>query len=86
MMYKKRDLCELEPHYTRHVMAMTGEGLHSKSDIAAELAVRDAKIEFLLTISGYEGSLPEFEDLRDAKAALKTIQEAVPSFLSKVAK
>ena len=39
-----RDLPTLEPHYSRHVSALTTEGLHSKSDIAAELAWRDAEI------------------------------------------
>lgn len=34
-------------HYDKHVSAMTGEQLHSKSDIAAELAFRDAEIERL---------------------------------------
>jgi len=38
-------LDKLEPHYSRHVSAMTTEGLWSKSDIAAELAVRDARLE-----------------------------------------
>ena len=34
----------LEPYYSQHVAAMTAEDLHSKSDIAAELAFRDAEI------------------------------------------
>ncbi|MDV6318756.1 hypothetical protein [Chromohalobacter sp. HP20-39] len=34
-------------HYCRHVSAMTGEDLHSKSAIAAELAYRDIQIEAL---------------------------------------
>jgi hypothetical protein len=33
--------------YLRHVMAMTAEGLHEKSAIAAELAFRDLQIEKL---------------------------------------
>ena len=37
----------LEPHYSRHVSAMTTESLHEKSDIAAELAFRDAQIDEL---------------------------------------
>ena len=37
----------LEPHYSRHVSAMTTEGLHEKADIAAELAFRDAQIDKL---------------------------------------
>lgn len=46
--YAERDIMELDElggYYTRHVMAMTGENLHSKSDIAAELAFRDMQIE-----------------------------------------
>lgn len=30
--------------YICHIMAMTAEGLHAKSDIAAQLAWRDAEI------------------------------------------
>ena len=37
----------LEPHYSAHVAAMTSEALHGKSEIAAELAYRDARIEEL---------------------------------------
>jgi hypothetical protein len=40
-------LHELEPHYSAHVEAMTTEDLRFKSDIAAELAFRDAEIERL---------------------------------------
>ena len=35
------------PEYCRHVSAMTGEDLHSKADIAEELAWRDIQIERL---------------------------------------
>jgi hypothetical protein len=38
---------DLEPHYTKHVGAMTEEGLHSKSAIAEQLAWRDKTIERL---------------------------------------
>lgn len=41
------DSDELMPHYLRHVSAMTTEGLHAKSAIAAELAWRDAKVAAL---------------------------------------
>lgn len=34
-------------YYCRHVAAMTEEGLHSKADIAAELAHRDNRIDEL---------------------------------------
>lgn len=43
-LYGERDTEALEPHYWNHVSAMTGEQLHSKSAIAAELAFRDAQI------------------------------------------
>ena len=46
--YADRDVMELDKlgnYYCRHVSAMTKEGLHEKSDIAAELAHRDAQIE-----------------------------------------
>lgn len=43
----ERDLEKLEPHYSRHVTAMTSEDLRSKSAIAAELAARDRRIEEL---------------------------------------
>jgi hypothetical protein len=35
---------DLEPYYCNHVSAMTREGLHSKSDIAQQLAWRDKQI------------------------------------------
>lgn len=34
-------------YYSQHVSAMTAEGLHAKSDIAAELAHRDMEIDRL---------------------------------------
>lgn len=46
-LYDKRDVESQGQHYMDHVMAMTAEGLHSKSDIAAELAHRDILIEEL---------------------------------------
>ena len=41
-LYAKRDIEELET-YIDHVSAMTSESLHSKSDIADELAFRDSQ-------------------------------------------
>ena len=35
---------DLPPEYDKHVMAMTEERLHSKADIACELAYRDERI------------------------------------------
>jgi hypothetical protein len=46
-LYGCSNLHTLEPYYSRHVAAMTEEGLHSKSDIAAELAFRDKEMERL---------------------------------------
>lgn len=48
--YTERAIDELDfagGYYTRHVNAMTAEGLNSKSAIAAELAVRDFVIDSL---------------------------------------
>lgn len=45
--YAKRDPEAQGDHYIKHVSAMTTEGLHAKSDIAAELAHRDIEIERL---------------------------------------
>lgn len=42
--YAERDIESLDEaggFYSRHVSAMTGEGLHTKSSIAAELGHRD---------------------------------------------
>jgi len=38
---------DLEPWFSKHMMAMTAEGLHSKAEIAIELARRDIQIEAL---------------------------------------
>lgn len=46
-LYAERDIIEQGDYYFRHASAMTGEGLHSKSDIAAELAHRDIQIDRL---------------------------------------
>lgn len=48
-LYAERDIMsdEIGPHYAAHISAMTAEGLHKKSDIAAELTYRDAEIEKL---------------------------------------
>mgnify|MGYP003670418888 FL=1 len=49
-LYAERDIEQLDKdggHYFRHVLHMTREALHSKSDIAAELAWRDREIDRL---------------------------------------
>lgn len=45
--YAERDHEAQGVHYINHVSAMTGEGLHAKSAIAAELAHRDMEIDRL---------------------------------------
>ncbi len=69
---KNRRPWDLEPHYSRHVSAMTTEELHAKADIAAELAFRDKEIAALrLTLealSTHEPSWPD--DFLRARAAL----------------
>jgi|2_EtaG_2_1085320.scaffolds.fasta_scaffold373771_2 hypothetical protein len=48
--YVERDIMALDEkgnYYSRHVQSMTSEGLHCKSDIAAELGWRDYKIDRL---------------------------------------
>lgn len=45
--YAERDIVKQGAYYTKHVSAMTGEALHSKSAIAAELAHRDIEIDRL---------------------------------------
>lgn len=48
-LYARRDALEIDQAsggmYGQHVHAMTSEGLHSKTDIASELAYRDAIIQ-----------------------------------------
>ena len=46
-LYAERNIEKLGNYYTKHLRAMTEEKLHSKSDIAAELAFRDAEIDRL---------------------------------------
>lgn len=41
---KESDLRTLEPYFSLHMEAMTAEGLHLKSDIAEQLALRDKRI------------------------------------------
>lgn len=46
-LYAERDTVEQGQHYMKHLLAMTAEKLHSKGDVAAELAHRDIMIEQL---------------------------------------
>ena len=44
-LYAERDPAKLEPHFSNHLSAMTGERLHSKAAIAMELAYRDQQLQ-----------------------------------------
>ena len=46
-LYAERDIMAMGNYYMRHVDRMTREGLHAKSDIAAELGFRDMEIDRL---------------------------------------
>lgn len=46
-LYAERDIFDQGEHFTRHMTALTAEGLHAKTDIAAELAHRDIEVERL---------------------------------------
>lgn len=65
-LYADRDIIRLDEdgnYYCKHVMAMTAESLHSKSDIAAELGYRDREIAELiaLVVEIAEGELEDGE-------------------------
>jgi len=52
-LYAHRDIEGQKQFYLDHISHMTSEGLHSKSDIAAELAHRDILIKKLLDTLHY---------------------------------
>ena len=61
-LYAPRDPSTLEPHYSQHVAAMTSEGLHAKSLIAAEMAFRDQRIAKLMESLEVAVSFLEMDD------------------------
>ena len=75
-LYGTRDHFMQGQHYIKHVMAMTEEGLHRKSDIAAELAHRDIQIEALRAAVA-----STLADLRVARAAQQAAQPVAPVLL-----
>lgn len=73
-LYAERDIMQLDKagnYYCKHIMAMTAEGLHSKSDIAAELAYRDSVIAELegqlANREPFVVKLPCVIEIKDAK-------------------
>ena len=77
----ERDAWELDQaggYYSRHVMAMTSEGLHSKGDIAAELGYRNMRIdqleaEWRAQEERAENAETELVDLRDRYSQLEAV-------------
>lgn len=70
-LYAERDIEDQGGHYARHVNAMTAEGLHAKSDIAAELAHRDIDVEvwkgnYQTLMEAYSALLAQQSRLRSA--------------------
>lgn len=80
-LYRERNAWELDQaggYYSRHVMAMTSEGLHSKGDIAAELGYRDMRIdqleaEWRAQVERAENAETELVDLRDRYSQLEAV-------------
>lgn len=76
-LYASRRPWDLEPYYSAHVSAMTSEELHSKADIAEELAFRDKRIaelnEALLVLADKAG--PVANDMAHAVEALDAEDE-----------
>jgi len=66
--YAERDPVALGEYYMKHLVAMTSEKLHAKSEIAAELAFRDAEIERLKHV-------PLIERLAYRRQELDTVRE-----------
>lgn len=73
--YSERDAMELDEvggHYFRHVLAMTAEGLHSKSEIAAELGWRDMQIaELQERLSRYSMSAGQADQRKGESNAVR---------------
>lgn len=66
-LYAERDIEMLDMtnnYYSRHIMAMTGEGLNSKSSIAAEMAYRDWIIDeqqkLIDELQKYKDQFPDY--------------------------
>lgn len=65
--YADRDHVALGQRYIDHVVAMTAEGLHGKSQIAAELAWRDAEMDQLrMQLAAVSEELNQVNDFRAA--------------------
>lgn len=74
-LYPDLDPRELEPHFARHMLAMTAEDLHSKSAIAEQLAWRDQRLEAANAICA--ARLKHIEELQES---LRLTQSSVAEF------
>ena len=77
--YAERDIMALDEaggFYYRHIYAMTGESLHSKSDIAAELGHRDMQIEALQAENKRltQKTLDQFVEIQDLRRAANDLK------------
>jgi hypothetical protein len=77
--YAERDPRVLEPHLSRHMEAMTAEGLHDKGAIAIELAWRDAEIERLNTEIAKRDALMDSQYIAGARAGWNAAQRDNPN-------
>lgn len=65
----------LSPRYAKHISAMTGEDLHSKAEIAEELAWRDIQIDQLQ--AALSATVEQRDSLLEAlKESLRALQIA----------
>jgi len=67
----------LEPHYCRHIGAMTSEDLYDKADIAIQLAYRDKIIETLSDIIHRSLASGQMEKLETAKSVISAFNDRV---------
>jgi len=72
---KDRRPWDLEPHYCRHTSAMTEEELHTKADIAKELAFRDQQIARLRASFECYNAEWHAEALRDNDRLRETVRK-----------
>ena len=78
--YGHDDARDYEPYFSRHLMAMTTEDLHSKGEIACELAYRDARITQLE--SDNATIVEDTAMVADENKRLKKIAEAAVRYLT----
>lgn len=78
-MYPKQDAIRLGDYYIRHVQAMTSEALHSKADIAEQLAWRDRDIDTLTALNARLAAVLEQIDEKIGHFANAPLDPAYPA-------